>query len=59
MYWIGRGPCDITFLPMFIRPFAVGPRPVAGLVLVVGMLTAVVALGQETPRPAPETPSPP
>src|SRR5258705_6162014 len=58
MYWIGRGPCGITFPQMFIRPSGVGPRPVAGLVLVAGMLTAAGALGQETPRPSPETPPP-
>ena len=56
MYWIGRWPCGITFLQMFIRSSGVGPRPVAGLILVAGLLTAVGALGQETPRPAPETP---
>src|SRR4029453_9619976 len=56
MYWIGRRPCGITFSPMFIRPTTIGPRLVAGLVLFVGMLTAAVAPGQETPRPAPETP---
>ena len=56
MYWIGRGPCGITFAQMFTRPSGVGPRPVAGLVLVAGMLTAAGAVGQAPPRPAPETP---
>src|SRR5438034_7359865 len=56
MYWIGRGTCGITFPKMFTRPSGAGPRPVAGLVLVAGMLTAAGAVGQETPRPAPETP---
>jgi hypothetical protein len=42
---------------MFIRHSAVGPRAVARLILVAGVLTAAVAFGQQTPPPAPETPA--
>ena len=57
MYWMSPASCGITFWPMFIRCSAVGPRAVARLILVAGVLTAAVAFGQQTPPPAPETPA--
>ena len=57
MYWMSPASCGITFSPMFIRHSAVGPRAVARLILVAGVLTAAVAFGQQTPPPAPETPA--
>src|SRR5262249_58270543 len=57
MYWMSPTSCGITFSPMFIRRSAVGPRAVARLILIAGVLTAAVAFGQQTPPPAPETPA--
>src|SRR5262245_37181064 len=57
MYWMSPASCGITFAPVFIRCSAVGPRVVARLILVAGVLTSAVVFGQQTPPPAPETPA--
>ena len=56
MYWKSHRPCGITFCPMFIRCSSIGPRAVAGLMLLAALLTVAVAFAQQTPPPVPETP---